>query len=794
MRIYGFLRHCLRCFSKDRQTCLLLCKTLLPLVCVWTAYAFCLPSDLFKDTAYSTVVTDRNGRLLGAQIARDGQWRFPPADSVPARFGQALVLFEDKSFYRHQGVDPLALIRAAWQNWKSGRVVSGGSTISMQVIRMSRDKDRTLMQKGIEILLATRLELRYSKEEILQMYAAHAPFGGNVVGIEAASWRYFGHPAAELSWGEAAVLAVLPNAPSMIHPGKNREALRGKRNRILQRLLESGAIDSLACTLACEEDLPEEPLPLPRHAPHLCDYFYRFNPGQRIRTTIDLDLQTGVDEVCTRWNREFSRSGIQDLSAVVLSVEKAEVLAYVGNADPDRLRDGSYVDVLRSPRSTGSILKPLLYAALLQEGSILPRTLLPDIPLNINGFAPQNFDLQFYGAVPADEALARSLNVPAVHLLRRYGVPKFYELLKRAGMHTLTRPASDYGLSLILGGAEGSLLDMTSIYASMGAACMAEGDPKWELKTVRGEHSPSDRQSGTERKYPFTDPWALYYMLEALKEVNRPDEIDWKMIRSVRRIAWKTGTSFGFRDAWAIGVTPEYAVGVWAGNAQGQGCAGLSGARTSGPVMFDLFNLLPATTWFSPPASESVKAEVCRQSGFLRGPYCDDFDTVNLPVHGLRSDVCPYHLPVLLSADGNRRLHAGEPGGHVENLFILPPSIEWYYRQHHPEYRPLPSFQKDVTAAQDPFCPMQFIYPENGSVLYIPRQLDGSMKGVVFHLAHSSGNCRVFWHLDRQYIATTDRFHQLEICPEPGRHSVTAVDEQGNTVSVGIEVREGRLE
>ena len=730
------------------------------------AYFFCLPKDLFKGTSYSTVVTDRNGELLGARIASDGQWRFPPSDTVPEKFKTALIEFEDRWFAFHPGVNPVAIARAAAGNIKAGHVTSGGSTITMQVIRMSRGQERNIGQKIIEAILATRLELRCSKKEIISMYASHAPFGGNVVGLEAASWRYFGRPPDELSWGEATTLAVLPNAPAEIHPGKNRARLLEKRNRLLNSLYKHGHIDSLDLVLACDEPLPGEPMALPQEAHHLTEYYWKKSPGKRIQTTIDLHLQRQAQAIADQWNDEFSQTGIYDLAAVVEDVHTGETLAYIGNANPDRKRPGGEVDIIRAPRSTGSILKPLLYCSLLQDGEILPNTLLPDVPININGFSPQNFNRQFYGAVPASDALARSLNVPYVHLLRRFGVPKFLDILRKCGMTTLNGSASHYGLSLILGGAEGTLGDITSIYSKLSASYQCTDT----LHTSKGDRL---------HNFPLNDKCALWWTFDALKEVNRPDEIDWHLIGSVRKVAWKTGTSFGFRDAWAVGVTADYAVGVWVGNAQGQGVPGLTGARTAGPVMFDIFNLLPfkeydseysRNGWFKEPVyGDYVVAEVCRESGCLKGVNCERSDTLMLPRKSVRSEPCPYHKIV----DGVR-------------TFILPPSMEWYYKQHHPEYAPT------VPKSNADSAPMEFIYPENGAVIYIPRQLDGSITGITFNLTHRTPKVNVFWHLDNEYVGQTQMIHQLTLKPSPGKHSVTAVDESGNSISVGFTVAENK--
>ncbi len=733
---------------------------------ILTVYAFCLPKNLFKGTSYSTVITDRNGELLGARIADDGQWRFPPTDSLPEKFSTALVEFEDRWFYWHPGVNPVSVIRAAIGNIRAGEITSGGSTITMQVIRMSRGRERNITQKFIEAILATRLELRLSKRNILALYASHAPFGGNVVGLEAASWRYFGRPPEELSWGESATLAVLPNSPSEIHPGKNREALQRKRNRLLERLYEKGRLDSLDFALACDEPLPDTPLPLPMDARHLTEYYCKVSPGRRSRTSIDIHLQRQVQAVTDQWNEEFSRSGIEDLAAVVVDVRTGETIAYVGNANPDRIRPGSEVDIAKAPRSTGSILKPILYCSLLQDGEILPNTLLPDVPVNLDGFSPQNFNMQFAGAVPASEALTRSLNVPSVHMLRKYGTAKFLDILRKCGMTTLDRSASHYGLSLILGGAEGNLADITAMYAKLSASYQ-DADTVHTKKT--------DRLYG----FPLTDKCALWWTFEALKEVNRADEIDWHLISSVKKVAWKTGTSYGFRDAWAVGVTAGYAVGVWAGNAQGQGVPGLTGARTAGPVMFDIFNLLPREEeiseysrngWFLEPLyGDYIQAEVCRESGYLKGLHCEEADTLMLPRKAIKSSPCPHHRTL----EGVR-------------TFILPPSMEWYYRQQHPEYNPY------IPKNKAEYSPMEFIYPESGTEIFIPRQLDGSVKGVTFNLAHREAGSVVFWHLDNDYIGKTQHIHQMDLKPAPGRHTVTVVDASGSSLSIGFTVSENK--
>lgn len=743
-------------------------------------YIFCLPKVLF-DVPYSTVVTDRNGELLGARIAADGQWRFPARLTSPDKLKQCVIAFEDRSFKHHWGVNPLAIARASIQNIKKRRVVSGGSTLTMQVIRLSRNKPRTIKEKIIESIWATRLEFRYSKDEIFALYATHAPFGGNVVGWEAASWRYFGHTGQDLSWAEAATLAVLPNAPSMIHLSKGRTALLVKRNRLLTYLKDKGTIDALTYELALSEPLPEEPMPLPQTAPHLVTYMYEHRKGLHTRASVDKHIQTRVESIVARWNNEFTQSDIRHLAAIVIDVQTNEVVAYCGNVKFEEGQEGNQVDIIRSPRSTGSILKPFLYYAMLREGQLLPHTLLPDIPMNISGFAPRNFNGRFEGAVSASQALARSLNIPTVQMLRDYGVPKFHHLLKDIGISTLTKPSSHYGLSLILGGAEGTLWDITSAYTQMARAL--SGFPEGPCALVLDDEPQAPKTS----RWTGFHPGAVWQTFNVMKEVNRPEEIDWHLIPSMRTVAWKTGTSYGFRDAWAVGVTPRYAVGVWVGNATGEGKPGLVGARAAAPVMFDIFNMLPSAEWFQTPYSEFIEAEVCSLSGHLKGRFCEKADTILIVPEGLKTSPCPYHHAVTLTADEKYRVYADCAGDEPlirRGWFTLPPAWEWYYKPYHPEYRSLPPFK--MGCGEDIYSPMQFIYPEMNARVRLPKQLDGSPGVLTVELAHSRKDAVVYWHLDDTYLTQTEDFHKITLTPSQGKHSITVVDQEGNRRSVTV--------
>lgn len=755
-------------------------------LCFW----FSLPSKLFQDPT-STILFSREGKLLGARIATDGQWRFPELERVPEKFEQSLLAFEDQYFYYHPGVNPVSLGRALIQNMKAGYVVSGGSTISMQLIRISRKgKSRNIYQKLIELIKSIRLELAYSKKEILALYASHAPFGGNVVGLEAASWRFFGRNASDLSWAEAATLAVLPNAPSLIYPGKNSRKLRNKRNRLLDRLVEREIIDSTTCELAKLEGIPSKIHSLPMLAPHLLDQANIEYTGERITSSLNYRLQLQVNGLVRKYQRNFEANQIHNMAVLVLDVETGESVAYVGNtAKIDDENNGNQVDVIRAARSTGSVLKPFLFAGMLNSGEILPNTLVPDIPTQIAGYSPKNFNLRYDGAVPAQKALSRSLNVPAVRMLRDYGVESFHHLLKKLGMSTLNRPSGHYGLSLILGGAEGTLWDLCGMYSGL-ARNLSHYNQYNKTYFSNDIREPAYRlqdsvKKGKAESQSRLSAASIYQTFEALLEVNRPDgENGWKSFSSSRKVAWKTGTSFGFRDAWAIGTTPKYVVGVWVGNADGEGRPGLTGVSAAAPVMFDVFNLLPSGSWFDIPFEEMEEIPVCRQSGYRAGRWCETVDTMLVCKTGLETNSCPYHR--LVHLDSSKRYQVNSQCEKVSNMqhvnwFVLPPAMEWYYKKKNALYRPLPPFRDDCSGIQNQKV-MEFIYPKGNDQIFVPIDLDGTRGKLVFEIAHHDPEAEVFWHLDGDFIGTTVLLHQKELSPDEGEHLLSLVDNHGNTL------------
>jgi penicillin-binding protein 1C len=763
---------------------------------------FCLPNPLFNSPT-SYVIDDADGQLLGAAIATDGQWRFPPNAEVPEKFKQCIITFEDKRFMQHPGFDILAFGRAFKQNLSSRKVKSGGSTLTMQVIRLSTKHKRTVWNKFKEIFMAMRLELKYNKSEVLSLYASNAPFGSNVVGLDAASWRYYGRSPDKLSWGEMATMAVLPNSPSLVHPGKNRDILLRKRNSLLDKLYQQGIIDASTASLAKLEPVPDKPIALPQLAPHLLERFKTdsesaFHGETRLKTSIKASLQKQVNDILERHHQVLRANDINNIAAVVLDVETGKTLAYAGNiSHPEDTTMQSDVDVVNAPRSPGSTLKPLLYASAMHDGLILPNSLLPDIPTQILSFHPKNFDLVYDGAVPASQALSRSLNVPAVRLLQQYKVNRFYDLLHKIGMTTLKRPADHYGLSLILGGGENTLWELTGAYADMARVLN-------HYKKYNGMYDMADYHNPVYSEMPsrkpdlqkngLLDAGSIFYTLQAMEEVMRPgEEMLWQQFSSSQRVAWKTGTSFGFRDGWAIGITPKYVVGVWVGNTDGEGRPGLTGINTAAPVLFEIFRLLPAARdWFEKPVGEMVKIKVCRKSGYRAGEYCEDTDDEWVPKNGLKAPVCPYHQLVHLSADSKWQVTGNcVPPDQIVNKkwFVLPPSMEYFYKSKSYAYHVLPPFRPDCAQAEMA-NPMEVIYPKEGAKIYVPLEADGSRGRVIFNAANRQAGIKIFWHLDDKYIGETVDFHQIALNPDPGKHTITLVDGNGNTVHVGFEVLE----
>lgn len=749
-----------------------------------------LPSRLF-DKPCSSVLLDKDNELLAAQIASDGQWRFPQSDSIPYKFETCILTFEDEYFPYHPGFNPVSIYNSFKRNIRSTKIKSGGSTITMQLARMMREnQNRNYYQKLVEILLAVRIEASYKKSSILNLYCSNAPFGSNVVGLAAASWRYFGRGPEQLSWAESAVLAVLPNAPSLIYPGKNQQRLLEKRNRLLEKLVKKKCIDSATYKLAILEPLPQKPFPIPQLASHLLATCVAKNGASKIyHATLNRKLQEEVNELLNRHSQNLSANQIHNACALVVETETGNALAYVGNSFSSGNAHENYVDVIQAPRSTGSILKPFLYAFMLNENKILPASLLEDVPTRIGSYGPKNFNLSYDGLVPANQALARSLNIPAVKMLQEYGAQKFHQRLKQLGFTTFKRSTDHYGLSLILGGGEAKLWEITAAYSSMGRALKRYSNVR-DLYADKSYHGLNYLQNqepnnvSVKLKTDVLSASAIYYTFSAMTELLRPqDYIGWAQFLSKSKIAWKTGTSFGFRDAWAVGLNPKYTVAIWVGNADGEGRPELTGTSAAAPLMFSVFNVLENQKWFQKPTSDFEKIKVCKQSGFKASQICDQTEYREYPKGVQKTKPCPFHRIIHLNETGLYRVNSAcYPVSKMLHLawFVASPAEEYFYKQHNLNYKSLPPYlsgcESETTHRQ-----LDIIYPKEGFQIYIPVDQSGEQSRCVLKATHKNPNATLFWHLDGEYVGQTQKFHQLSLIPKTGTHFLEITDEEGET-------------
>lgn len=759
-------------------------------------YAFCLPKELFTKPT-STVITSNKDELLGALIAKDGQWRFPHNDSVPYKFKTCLIQFEDEYFYQHPGFNPISIFNAIKQNLEAGKVKRGGSTITQQVIRLSRgNRDRTYFEKLKELVLATRLEIRASKEKIITYWSSNAPFGGNVVGLDAASWRYFNRSSADLSWSEAATLAVLPNAPNLIYPGKNQHKLLVKRNRLLKKLLVKKVIDSLTYELSILEELPQKAYRIPQIAPHLLQQINTKKRGEFVKTTIDKKLQNQTNTIVKNHYNQLSKNGIYNIAVLVLDVKTRQVLSYVGNAPTDKKHQKD-VDIINKPRSTGSILKPFLYAAMLDSGELLPNTLVADISTNYGSYQPENFNKKYAGAISAKLALSRSLNVPTVRMLQSFGLEKFHHYLQKLHLKDLRKNANHYGLTLALGGAESNLWDLCKSYASMASTVnhYSKNSSRYFTNefaepTFYGDKKVDFGSTSTEKI--IFDAASIYLTFESLKEVNRPNaDENWEFFDSGKQIAWKTGTSFGFRDAWAIGTTKDFVVGVWVGNADGEGRPGLVGVQTAAPILFDVFDKIPKSDWFEQPFDEMTEIEICSKSGFRATQICEEKKLEYVQNSGLKTQPCPFHI--LINIDESENYQVNTSCERLENIkqkswFVLPPLLEYYYKDKNPFYKALPKFRNDCLGEIK--NAMKFLYPTEKSTVFLPKNFDGKQNELVLKVAHSNKDAILYWYSNTTFLGTTKELHSFALTPEVGEYKITVTDSFGNEINQQIIIKE----
>ncbi len=731
---------------------------------------------------YSQVILAQDSSFLRVFLNDQEQWCLPPQleSKIPDKLKTAVITYEDQYFYQHPGINPIALFRAFYLNMKHGEVVSGGSTLTMQLARMILDKPRTIGNKIQEILLALKLELRYSKQEILTEYLAHAPYGSNIRGYIAASHRYFGKSPKQLTWAEAATLAVLPNAPGMVFPTKNTQQLAQKRDGLLAKLLDNNIIDQETYELSLLERTPGEIISFPLVAPHFTERIHTENQLSIIYTSIDPKIQYETNFFVKQHSSQLQQMGIMNACALVINNETKKIVSYVGSQDFDDLDQQGRVDGIQAARSSGSILKPYLYALSIDDGLILPQTLIKDVPTYFNSFSPSNASESFSGIAPAYQALIYSLNVPAVRLLNAYGVNKFYNKLKSTGVSTLFRHSDDYGLPLILGGAEVTPWDMGKLY--MGLSRSGKFSDISYLSIDQETRSQQLVSSG-----------ATFLVLDELKELIRPGlEFYWKKYGTQRPIAWKTGTSYGHKDAWAVGTTPQWTIVVWVGNFDGSSNKNLAGMQSAGPLLFNILNALPFDKnqdWFKPNRGDFVKIKLCEQTGFYASDNCDQVIMVDAPKNMRPLKTCMYHKKFQVEANNKYAVcsHCWSSDHHDQAVLKYPPDVNYYLRKNGNLTASEPMHNPECLVAQERDV-LLIIYPLQDANVFIPKDFDGEYQPLVSRFASQFPEREVFWYLDNSYIGSTINKPSLPLHLTAGTHKLTVVDVMGNKDQIDFSV------
>jgi penicillin-binding protein 1C len=738
------------------------------------------------------VIEARDGRPLRFFLPPDQIWRLPVAyDDLPRDLVRAVILAEDRRFYHHPGVDPIAVLRAAVANLRAGRVVSGASTLPMQIARLLQPRPRTFAAKIGQALRALQITHRLTHRQVLQAYLNLAPYGGNLEGVGAASWFYFGKQPKQLSLGEIALLVALPRSPNRFDPTRDAAAARVARDGVLRLLRRRGMIDAAAMQEAMRQPLPSARRPPPFEAPHLAQYVTdRFGAGRRLRTTIDSRLQRIAEEIVTRRITGLRADGIGNAAVVVIDNRDRAVRALVGSAAFfDTARSGQ-VNGAVAPRSPGSTLKPFLYALAFDEGLLVPDSYVLDIPTDFSGYVAEDYDGRYRGRVTVREALTQSLNAPPVRLLSQIGVERFLRLLRRGGLDTLDRPAAAYGLPLILGGGEVSLLDLTGLYSTL-----ADGGL---YRPVRLLETPPPNPTAGER---LLSPAACGLIAEMLTGLERPDlPRAWDLTIAAPEVAWKTGTSYGHRDAWAVGLTLRYSVGVWVGNFDGAPAKGISGARHAAPLFFDVVRAVESgghdRAPIPPEPAVIDRTEVCALSHQRPGPFCTHRVLIDTIPGRTRLPLCTYHRRVFVDA-ANGTLLSGrclDRRPHRTRVLELFPSelVAWWRGQGRPA--PLLPLSNALCGASIPGAVPAVVSPDPGTPYRLRRDAPAAWQRIPLiaragaTLAPQSG--RLYWYQDGRLVASGPPEAQLFVSMSPGEHRLVVVDEMGRSDSLHYRVEE----
>jgi penicillin-binding protein 1C len=737
------------------------------LALIAAVYAVPLPA---RTTDFSVAVEYRDGEPAHVFLTGDEKWRLPVSlERVDPAFVDALIALEDQRFYSHAGVDAIAIVRAAISNVTALRRVSGGSTITMQLARLYEPRPRTIRGKLVQMFRALQLDARLGKREILEHYLARTPYGRNLEGIESAARSYFGHSAAHLSPLEIATLLAVPQGPARFAPTRaNAERLRTRRDAILAKLIAAGVFSAPDATAALAEAASVPPPTtlrrMPRSAPHAAQWLRGLAPGQtRIRSTLDRGAQALAEQVVGLHAPELVRKRIHNAAVVVVDHRTRDVVGLVGNLDASDRKHGGQIAMFRRPRSPGSTLKPLLYSLAVDRGLALPEYLVADVPVEYGTYRPHNFDGDFMGLVTLRDALSRSLNIPFVDLLRELGIEPFIAELQKNGVALSRAKHGEYGLSLIAGGIELTPLEVASLYATL-----AQDGTYKPLRLLA-----TARDTAGVRVYGGAAAWLTR---EALSLRDRPDLPRRRaLVRGLPAdIHWKTGTSFGYRDAWSVGSSPAYTVAVWTGNVDQRASFELVGSEAAGPILFDVLEGLADRTRTalppSPPA-ELTEIEVCAYSGHVASEACPHRTKARASLHAVPTTPCPYHQI------------CRAPGREPESYVALPSSVTAWLVERHRAVPPVPAY-----CAAEVGPPILMTPSEGQVVTLIPGVPE---KNQVVALSASTRARTLSWFVDGQLVATAPANERVYWTPTIGTHQIVVADDAGRKARRRLVVKMG---
>ena len=728
---------------------------------------------------YSTIITDDKGEVVHAFLTRDQQWRMKTELSeISPLLKKTIIQKEDKYFYSHPGVNLFAMTRAMVKNVLKWKRTSGASTITMQVARALEPRRRTYFNKLIEVFRAFQLEWKYSKDDILQMYVNLLPYGGNIQGVKSASILYFGKNPDHLSLGEITALSVIPNKPSSLVIGRTNQQIVEQRNKWLRVFAREGIFTNKEIEDAMNEPLNATRGHVPDYIPHLANKLR--NQGEIVHTHINMNKQSNIEKLVGDYARATAFKNIRNAAVMVIDNQTHEVIAYVGSSNFLDTADGGQVNGAASIRQPGSTLKPLLYGLCFDEGLLTPKRIMTDVPIDYSGYAPENYDRKFNGYVTTEYALEHSLNIPAVKSLHMLGKDKFVNELVRCGFRQIARDRQKLGLSIILGGCGTSLEEMTSLYSVFA------NDGKFS--------SPSFTQSDTgaaKMSKRILSPAATFMINDILSKVNRPDfPMSWQSTEHLPKIAWKTGTSYGRRDAWSIGYNKHYTVGVWVGNFSGLGVPDLSGANIATPLLFKIFNTIDYDSdeeWFSQPKDCELRM-VCSETGMIPSDECHNLvSDYSIPLIS-SMEKCNNIQEIMISADEKISYckNCAPSSGYKKKLFkFIAPDMQAYFDQNNIVYQKIPPHNPDC----------EKVFKENGPVITFPvngtEYLISKTTPEPLQLTCNTSNDvqQVYWYVNNKFYKSTPVKSKQFFVPDAGPVKISCTDDKGRNRDVWISVK-----